>query len=175
MANTYELISAITVGSGGASSLTFSSIPSTYTDLVLKCSLREDTANYAQNLKIVINGSTSTIYSDVLVYGNGSATAYSAKQTNEAAASYQYSVGATATASIFGNGEFYFTNYTLSQPKSYSYDGITENNATNCQLALNGGVWNNTAAITSLQLISEAAGKTFYQHSTAYLYGIKKS
>ena len=45
MATTYKAISTVTVGSGGAASITFSSIPATYTDLVLKISGRHDTSS----------------------------------------------------------------------------------------------------------------------------------
>ena len=42
MADTYTLISSVTVGAGGASSIDFTSIPATYTDLLVKFSLRTD-------------------------------------------------------------------------------------------------------------------------------------
>jgi hypothetical protein len=42
MANTYEAIATVTVGSGGATDIEFTSIPGTYTDLLIKSSLRSD-------------------------------------------------------------------------------------------------------------------------------------
>lgn len=169
---TYTLISSVTVGAGGASSITFSSIPATYTDLVVKFSLRDDTSFYAQNVKIVINSSSSG-YSERAVYGTGS----SATSANQSLTynSLQYMPSATATASTFGNGEFYIPNYAGSNNKSYSVDSITENNATSAIAALTAGLWANSAAITSITLSAEVAGKTLQQYSTAYLYGISKS
>lgn len=176
MPNTFSLIASSTVGAGQtAAAITFSSIPQTYTDLVLKVSLRETSSAFAQNHKIIINGSTSG-YSDKLVLGNGAST-LSAQNSGAAGAfaSFQYSTAAGATADTFANGEFYFTNYTGSQNKSVSYDGVTENNATSAIGALTAVLWSNSAAITSLSVASEDPTKVFVAYSSAYLYGIVKS
>ena len=63
MANTYTLISSVTVGSGGASSIEFTSIPSTYTDLLLNFSGRSNTnqASGGFACKIEFNGSSSNL------------------------------------------------------------------------------------------------------------------
>jgi hypothetical protein len=72
MANTFELISSYTA-TGSVANITFSSIPSTYTDLVLDCSLRSDRAGDSDGTKLTFNGSTSG-YTFKILYGSGSST-----------------------------------------------------------------------------------------------------
>jgi hypothetical protein len=73
MANTYTAIATVTVGSGGASTIEFTSIPATYTDLNVLASTRstgdQASVNYCQ-LRLELNGNTSN-YSDRLLYGIG--------------------------------------------------------------------------------------------------------
>jgi hypothetical protein len=167
MANTYTLIASSTVGSGGAANIEFTSIPATYTDLNCVFSIRGTQAQVYQQIQITFNGSSSG-YSQRNIYGDGAA-AYSSALSG----SFFYSdgVGASATASTFGNGAIYIPNYAGSNNKSASLDAITENNATTAYTQLYALLWSNTAAITSLKI---AAGSgTLSQHSTAYLYGIK--
>jgi hypothetical protein len=80
------------------------------------------------------------------------------------------------TASTFGNGEMYISNYTSSNAKCVSIDGVTENNSTGSFATLTVGRWNpvTQAAITSIRLEIDGGGN-FVQYSTAYLYGIKNS
>jgi hypothetical protein len=173
MANTMTLIASSIVGVTPAATIDFTSIPSTYTDLVLKYSLRDNTVAFAQNVQIKINGSTASVYSSKLLQGNG--TAANSYNQSGTLSSLQYMTASTATASTFSNGEFYFPNYASSANKSYSYDGVTENNATSAITALTAGLWGNSAAITSLSIFTEGGGGTLQQYSTAYLYGIKNS
>lgn len=165
---TYTLISSVTVGSGGASSIDFTSIPATYTDLVLKVSIRGSASNVDYN-KISFNGSTSTF------------TYRSLEGSGAAAASYNGSVGAfgvqtpsTYTASTFSSIEIYIPNYAGSNNKSYSSDATTENNATTSYADLIAGLWATTSAITSISL-APVTTTSFAQYSTAYLYGLKSS
>jgi hypothetical protein len=165
MATTYTLISSVTVGSGGAATIDFTSIPGTYTDLVLKLSSRQSTAQVYGIIDLSING-TSTNESYRMIEGNGS----SASSNN---GSYIYvgaAVGANATANTFSNFELYFANYASSNNKSISIDGVGENNATTAYANLQAALWANSAAITSISLESN-----FVQYSTAYLYGISNA
>jgi hypothetical protein len=166
MATTFVKIATVTVGSGGAANIQFTSIPSTYTDLCLRASTRGDVGNdYGQ---VIINGSTSG-YTRKTLLGNGSGTA-SASFTSE----YFNTVNpSTATASTFSNVEFYFPNYAGSTNKSVSTNAVTENNATGATALMQAVLWSNTAAITSLSLTQD--GGNFVQYSTATLYGISKS
>ena len=173
MANTYTLISSSTVGAGGAASIDFTSIPSTYTDLCLVVSPRTNRALVNDYLKIGYNGST-TGYSGIQLAGNG-ASASSATFSGISAPQYAGDIdGANATASTFSNVQIYIPNYAGSTNKSYSIDAVMETNATTAYATLSAGLWSNTSAITSIKL-QPGVGTNFVQYSTAYLYGIKNS
>lgn len=163
MANTYIAIATTTVGSGGAASITFSTIPSTYTDLVIKYSTR---ATSSGTDWITVSFNTGGTYSYIYLLGTGS----SAVNGTFRAAINQNS---TFTASTFANGEVYIPNYTGSNSKSFSADSVNENNATEAYSALGAGLWSGTAAITDITLATDN-GTNLAQYSTATLYGIKK-
>jgi hypothetical protein len=167
MANTFVKIASVTVGSGGSASISFTGIPATYTDLVVKYSLRSSTTD--QSALIRFNG-TSSGYSEKSLYGTGSAAA----SYGQSASSIEvnYATTSSQTASTFANGEMYIPNYAGSTNKSVSIDDVQENNATAAYAILNAGLLSNTAAITSITL---TAGTSFVQYSTATLYGIKNS
>ena len=174
MANpTMTLIASNTVGSGGVSSVTFSSIPNTYTDLLVKASVRTSYAGADDYLRFSFNGSTSNFFAKVI---DGSGTA---------AASYSFSgagagqisgkaVGNGATSSTFSNSETYISNYLTANQKSYGFDGVNENNATAAYMDLGANLWADTSAITSITITTNY-GPNFLQYSTFYLYGISNS
>ena len=172
MPSTYTLIASNTVGSGGASSITFSSIPSTYTDLVIKTSARSTNAlSSISSMLMRFNGSSSS-YTDRRIVGSGA----SASSDSNVYSGYIYlgeANGGGSTASTFGNTEFYIPNYTSANFKSVSTDNVQENNNTTAYAQLIAGLWSNTAAITSIEIFVN--GTTFGQYSTFYLYGIKNS
>jgi len=166
MAVTHKLIQTTTVGSGGAASIDFTSIPSTYTDLKLVLSARN---TGAENAVFVSFNGTTTTYSGKILFGNGA----SAASNNPAARTIMYSNFSTDTASTFANAEVYIPNYTGSAQKSFTSDTAQENNgATSYQIFL-AGLWTGTAAITQLTLTG--ATGNFAQYSSASLYGIKNS
>ena len=176
MPDTFVKIASVTVGSGGASSISFTSIPSTYTDLVLKVSARttrNDGITF-DGLAITFNSSSSG-YTNRMVYGDGSAAASLVGSTSFI--SWGYATGNTGvTANTFGSLDAYIPNYAGSTYKSVSLDSASENNGTSAIAALSAGLWSNTAAITSISMIpTSTAGINFMQYSTATLYGIKNS
>ena len=166
MATTFTKIASVTVGSGGASSIAFTSIPSTYTDLVIKMSARTLGAASPDFTEMAINGSLAN-FTSRRIQGNGSAASssnftnpYSNIETND------------QTAKTFCSVEIYIPNYAGSNFKSVSVDSITENNATAAAAGLWAWLWSQTAAVSSLTFTSSA---NFMQYSTATLYGIKNS
>ena len=174
MANpTMTLISSQTVGAGGVATVTFSSIPQIYTDLVVKISARTNRTSTAQdNLKININGASA---SQSVVYLQGSGTAVVSGSTGATVAITGSAIADdNDTASVFGNTEIYIPNYTGSTFKSVSVDSVGENNAVAAGLALVAGLYAATTAITSLVFTPET-GTLINQYSTFYLYGIKNS
>jgi hypothetical protein len=171
MANTFELIASSTVGSGGVSSIDFTSIPSTYTDLCLKVSLRTNRVDINDGVRVKINNSTTT-YTQRALYGNGtSASSYTDTLPLENGAGANAS---TSTASTFSNTEWYFPNYAGSNYKSVSSDGVVENNATGGIQNMVANLWSTVTAISSL-IIIPGYGTTILQYSTAYLYGVKNA
>lgn len=170
MATTYQLISSVTVGSGGASSIDFTSIPATYTDLKLVFSIRTTVSDTWDEFQITFNSNTSN-YSQRLLYGTGAA----ASSASGSVRYYQIVDGDTATASTFGSGEIYIPNYAGSNNKSFSSDTLNETNATTAYIYMSAGLWSNTSAITSIKLESKNAAFNLKQYSSAYLYGIKNS
>jgi hypothetical protein len=172
MANTYTLIQSVTVGSGGAASIEFGSIPQTYTDLKIVHSLRSTRASAAGTLRLYLNG-LSTNGSGRVLYGETTGVGSLAPAYVHAG----YFNDANLTANVFGSGEIYIPNYAGSTNKSFSSDSVTESNATTYQSGVQGlvaGLWSSTAAITAITLILQDGGN-FVQHSSASLYGIKNS
>jgi hypothetical protein len=164
----YNLIATTTVDSpSGASTIEFSSIPQTFTDLKLVLSVRS--SDGSGSLRVQPNGLTTNLSSRRLE-GSGSG----ASSTSDASIIFVYAVTLSSyTASVFSNIEIYIPNYAGSTNKSVSADGVMENNATEAYQNLVAGLWSNTAAITSLTLAKSTG--TFVQYSSASLYGIKNS
>lgn len=171
MPDTFIKIASVTVGSGGASNITFSSIPSTYTDLFIALSSRNDSASVAVLLQL--NGDTGNNYSWRRIQGTGSAVS-SSSGSSVAYVDGAISSGSTDTASTFGSTQIYIPNYLLSQNKSISIDSVSENNGTTAYSRLTAGLWSSSSAITSVKVYPDASGN-FVQYSTATLYGIKNS
>lgn len=170
MPTTFQKIAAITVGAGGTSSIDFTSIPSTYTDLVIKLSSRIGSAADRDGVLLTFNNNTSS-YSFSRMYGYDS----NLTGTDNASSQSSIAVGNTtannATANIFGSHEIYVPNYAGSNFKSVSAEAVAENNSSSSWvLALNAALWSNTAAINRVTLTPLSS--TFMQYSTATLYGI---
>ena len=169
MANTFELIASSTVGAGGASSIDFTSIPATYTDLLINFSGRSDRSAAGDWAYATFNSSTAS-FTGITLEGDGSAVS----SYNTFGRILGMATGDTATANTFGNSYAYIPNYAGSTNKSFSVDMVTENNASSAFDDLHAGLWSNTAAITSISL-TPRVGTKWLQYSTAYLYGIKNS
>jgi len=181
MANTYTLIQSITVGSGGAANMTFSSIPSTYTDLKIVGSTRivgngEGSNPPISRGEITFNGSGGT-YSVCMMYGlpNQSPTTNSAGGSGGSRSFYAgSSVGNLAAASIFSNFEIYIPSYTSSLAKVILINDVTENFEVATTEDICAISWSGTSAITSIKL-NDYGNSNYAQYSTASLYGIKNS
>lgn len=170
MANTYTLIASNILGSSAAS-VTFSSIPNTYTDLVIKMSARSS-AN-TDLIYLTLNSDSGTNYSITKLVGSGSA-ASSGRQSSQPQISLDAGiVPSSYTTNVFSNAEIYIPSYLVSQNKPISYFGANENNATQAYIATQANLWSNTAAITSATITAVSAN--FVSGSSFFLYGIKNS
>ena len=159
---TYTTI-ATTTASGSVSTYTFSSIPSTYTDLILVANYGNATGgNYAIR---VGNGSidTGSNYSRTAVYGTGSGTG----SFNESSQTY-LNLGNSNT-SITSNSITQFNNYSNSTTYKTWLD---RSNATTGTVVSSVCLWRSTSAINTIEVFSPAS-YNFLSGSTFTLYGIK--
>lgn len=172
MALTYVLISS-TVLSTATSTVTFSSIPQTYTDLVIRASLRNDQGD-AFGGAYVKPMSANGLYSWTRLFGVGTAGT-SSNRTSSAndwtLVSGESINAASSTANTFSSHEFYFPSYTTSQQKVASLFNATEREANIAYLSSYAALVRNTSAITSIDI----GTGSFVAGSSFYLYGIKNS
>jgi len=161
---TYELI-ASSNGNGSSDTITLSSIPQTYTDLIL-----------IQKLKNVSGGITAPTlhYNGDYTSGNYSGTRLGASTTvdDERDTTYQYPMWSSDLE--FSAGVSNIMNYTSTaiRKSSININGV----ATSGQdlIRIHTGVWRNTAAITSVSLLNTSS-VAFTNNSKITLYGIKAS
>ena len=167
MANTYTLIEAKTIGTA-VGSVTFSSIPQTYTDIQVLFSVRTAVADTQEDFKMTIN-STNTTYRRL--YGSGSGTG----SLNGSDSLIGFAAGSTATTNTFSNTSVYIPNYASTTTyKSISADSVSENNATAAYMEFVAALYSSNTAVTSLTF-SSASAANISVNSTFYLYGISKS
>ena len=160
-----KLIESKTLGTAQAA-IEFTSIPGTFTDLVVLASLRQSSANVNQ-IVWQINSAT-TNFSYRVLEGNGS----SASSGNNTLNYIGLVQGSSSTSNTFASNSIYIANYAGATAKSISTDAVTENNATAAIQHLTATLWNNTAPITSLRF--EAFSGNLEIGSTISLYGILK-
>ena len=168
--NSFFSIDTVTVGSGGAASVTFSSIPQTYTHLQIRGILRGDRVVTDSEFNIRINGDSGTNYSYHNLTGDG-ASATSGGTANGTDANIGFNPGASETASIFGVMIIDFLDYAnTNKYKTWrslvGYDGNG-----NGRVRLGSGNWRSTNAITSITFNPSA--NNFTEYSSFALYGIK--
>jgi len=175
MANTYKLISSVTVGSGGATDIDFTSIPATYTDLVIKTSVRGAVNASNDGFKIRFNNDSSTTYSSLYLAGDGANALTGTNAYGSTGSTYVTSITtAQYTANSFSNIDIYIPNYAGSTNKSFSADGASEQNGALAWVSLVAGLYPITTAISRITLFSNS-GSGFVQYTTAYLYGISNA
>jgi hypothetical protein len=157
MPATYEKIASSTLGSA-TSSITFSSIPGTYTDLVCVLSGTHTGSGNSGLYVRLINGDTGTNYSATTMYNLGSAVAGTDLNVN--------AVNVGCISSVQSDNTFHFMNYSNTTTyKTFFGRGNVVGDEVEQSVAL----WRNTAAITSFTL----DGATFATGTTTSLYGIK--
>lgn len=173
MSATYIPIASTTL-STSAASVTFSSIPATYTDLVVKASIRSGRSANFYSLKLIINGSTSSVYSRTYLNDGGGTPLSGRSSATTQSLSYESINADTSTANTFANVEYYFPYYTSSSNKPNSYFGVAETNSSTASMTAQANLVQITSAITSLEF-SFPDASNFASGSTFHLYGIKNS
>jgi hypothetical protein len=157
--NTYEAIATQTLGSAAAS-VTFSSIPSTYTDIRL---IVTGSLSAADNTAIRLNGDTGSNYSSTYLGGNGSA-ASSGRFTSTTQALLGYLDITTQMVQKFD-----FMNYSNTTTNKTI---LCRSDSSSVFVEASVGLWRNTAAINEITL-KFFSGANFNTGSTFTLYGIK--
>lgn len=172
MPGSYESIATVTVGSGGAASVEFTSIPSTYTHLQIRAIVRTNyTGANSDGLKINFNNDTGNNYSWHQVGGNGSVAFAQAGSTTGTI--YTPYIASNSTGSnIFGASIIDILDYANTN-KNKTLRNLTgiDNNGNGLMMS-GSGLWQNTNAITSIKFL-QWDGTSFNQHSHFALYGIR--
>jgi len=156
--NTYEAIATYTVSSS-QTSYTFSSIPSTYTDLILIGNVE---TNATVDIWLRFNGDSSNNYSRTIVFGNGT-SAGSVRDSNVTNLAAAY--GATTNSTFQMN----FMNYANTTTNKTM---LSRTGPANLYTVAVVGLYRSTSAINQIQ-ISCNGSDTFSTGSTFSLYGIK--
>jgi hypothetical protein len=172
-AGDYESIATVTVGSGGSSSITFSSIPSTYAHLQIRGIARDSRSNAATNLYIQYNSDTGANYTAHSLYGNGSSAVAAFEGTNQTSALAARVTGNNSASNAFGgfvidildyaNGNKYKTSRSLAGHEDNSSGAIW----------FISGLWMSTSAVTSITITPVTSPILQYSHFA--LYGIKSA
>jgi len=170
----YESIATTTVGSGGTGTITFSSIPSTYSHLQLRFFVRSNRSNSGfEFARVRFNSDTGSNYALHALYGDGSAATSEAEvsvtqtQANRFAGNVAPSISNTFGASVYDILDYANTNkYKTTRNRG----GVDFNGAG--QIGIWSGLWQNTAAISTIT-ITPGGGSLFSEYSSFALYGIK--
>lgn len=162
MPATYEPIATTTLSTGTAS-VTFSSIPATYTDLVLVANCTAATLG-TDSIDIQFNGDTANNYSTTQITGTGS-SASSTRGTSEPRI-----YGALISSSEISISIWNIFNY--ANTTTYKTIMARGNLGSTYGVRQSAGTWRSTAAINSIKLYNDTA-QNFAAGSTFTLYGIK--
>jgi hypothetical protein len=159
---TYEPIATTTIANSSTASYSFTSIPGTYTDLILVQSIGNNTSGDG-GVQIQYNSDTGSNYSWTYLVGNGT-SASSGRNSN---ATY-YDIGLETDTTNYAVLTTHIMNY--SNTTTYK-TAITRGSASTREAGANVSLWRSTAAITSI-ILTKATGN-FKSGSTFTLYGIK--
>ena len=181
VAGTYESIATVTVGSGGAADVEFTSIPSDYTHLQIRGIARANRATYgADTIRLTFNSDTGANYAFHKLLGDGS----SASANGSASQNYvQFgdSVGTNNGPGAGNVGASILDILDYANTNKYKTIRLLAGVDVNGTVATFGGVvgltsglWQSTSAITSIKLVVET-GIDFIQYTQFALYGIKGS
>jgi hypothetical protein len=168
-------IASQTVGAGGVSSITFSSIPQTFTHLQLRLMLRDSatSVNQARSSSVRFNSDTGNNYVSHFVNGDGSTAAagYNAAQSNITFTSLE-----NTNTSIFSVAVIDILDYTDTNKNKTTKTLVGWDANGSGIVGMWSSLWLNTNAITSISLgARNGFTGSFPQYSTVQLYGISTS
>lgn len=167
----YESIATAT-GTGSSGTITFSSIPSTYTHLQVR-GIFQDSLGYSI-IKIQLNGDTGSNYSWHRLFGepSSSASGQASGAATQSSISPGPNGGPTGTTEM-GVAVIDLLDYaSTSKYKTIKFfGGVASTSSAYNYIALSSGLWQSTSATTSLTLF--VTGANFTTTTTFALYGIK--
>ena len=168
-ANSFESIATVTVGAGGSSSVSFSSIPSTYKALqirgIMRCSAVSD------NILIRFNSDTGSNYAWHVLRGSGSA-ASAAASTSTTSGELGWTAYSGQTANAFGAMVVDILDYAnTSKNKTVRSLSGADVNGTGGYMTFGSSLWNSTSAVNAITLVMGSGN--FDQYSSIALYGVK--
>lgn len=163
----FQSISTVTVGSGGASTITFSSIPGTYKHLQVRALAKGATSDATGSF--TFNSDTAANYSWHIVGGQGTLTYSTGSASASSMKAFGYNRG------LGGTGDVVFVIDILDYANTNKYKTIrslwgVDSNGSG-EVALVSGNWRSTSAVTSM--VFTPSGGTFSQYTHFALYGIK--
>lgn len=160
----YEVISTTTVGTA-AQTVTLSSIPQTYTDLIVVINAQ---ASVQSDLYLTFNGDTSAVYSNTTLFGDGTSAGSTRNSRGNAFMTLTYYGAVTTTA-----GNSVHTVNIMNYANTTTHKTVlTRANAASSGVDASVGLWGSTAAITSMTFDLPST-RTFSTGSTFTLYGVK--
>lgn len=176
--NSYESIATVTVGSGGSSSISFTSIPSTYKHLQIRAMVNTNRATYGQDdVWFQVNSDTAANYSQHRLQGNGSSA--SAGGSANTSSIVLYGTAGTTVSNMFGVIVLDILDYAdTNKYKTFRALGGVDTNGLVAGyggwMNLESGLWRSTSALTSISFSPTQNGATaFAQYSHFALYGVK--
>ena len=165
-------IATTVVGSGGSSTITFSSIPNTYEHLQIRAIARSAGGSSEDEYRIRLNGDTGNNYSWHYLLGNGSAASASASTTTERIIVRQ--MPTTVQSAGFGVLIIDILDYSnTNKYKTLRALGGYDVNGSGT-VSLNSGLWQNTTAVSTITIANERT-VNFLEYSHFALYGIKRA
>lgn len=170
----YESIASAT-GTGSSGTITFSSIPSTYASLQLRCLSRNSaTGTGSGDVLLRFNSDSGSNYAHHHIRGNGSVAAASGSATQTSIRFDNFSTNNGEAANIMTVGIIDIHNYaSTTQNKTVrAFQGNDNNGNSTAIIRLNSGLWMSTAAISTITLTLNLANN-FTTTSQFALYGIK--
>jgi hypothetical protein len=168
--NSYESIETVLVGSGGQSTISFTVIPATYKHLQIRAIGKTNRASWIDDVTLRFNSDTGSNYAWHSLAGDGSsASAGAASTTNRIIVG---SMAGNSVSNTFGAGVIDILDYANTSKNKTVRSLVAVEDNTNGYLPFNSGLWQNTAAITTITLAPNT-GTLFNQHTQFALYGIK--
>lgn len=170
MANTYVALSTVTVGAGGAASISFNNIPQTYTDLVVTVSGRSDFANAFNEYGVYLGTDAFPAWGNRFTFLLGNSGSTLSGGFNFTYMRLGDVPGSTATSGVFASNTFVIANYTdQTSWKTLSGLSMSGNGSTTSAVSGNAALRGATGPVTDMVLWNSG---NWAQHSAVTLYGV---